>query len=417
MLRVAGWCLLRRVPQMLVVLWLLVTIVFVVVHLSPGDPTLHLALDHELPRQARLLQQQRLGLDDPILVRYGRYLASLATGDLGVSLSRYPHSVASIIAERLPRTLALLGAATAIAFVAGFAVGRWAAWRHGRLADHVTTSLSVLATTVFVPWVAFSAIWLFAFGLGWLPSGRMITPAVWRDAAWTVNQVLMVAMLFALVVAVLVGGALVIWARARSATLVARARVAAVAAATVMALAASVAAVHPMRPYVMDIVWHTVLPTLTVTVLAFGATALLTRTAMLEAMGADHVTVARAHGLDERVVRHQHVVRVSLQPLAASLVLAAAGVVGGSVVFESIFSWPGLGMTLMDAAVAGDIPLVVGSLMMYAVVFLVLHAVLEIVQPMLDPRLRGDTGRTTGSGGWRRRRPSALRRSIDGQRP
>ncbi|MEX2563477.1 MAG: ABC transporter permease [Nitriliruptoraceae bacterium] len=377
-----------RIPQMLVVLWLLVTIVFVTVALAPGDPTLHLALDPEVPREARLLQQQRLGLDQSLMVRYGRYVGSLAVGDFGVSMSLYPRSVTGIIAERLPRTVALLGTATVLAFVAGFTVGRWAAWRRGTTVDHVTSVVSVAVTTAFVPWVAFTAIWLFAFEFGWLPSGRLVTPALWRDAPWSANEVIatIVARSGVVLGVVLITMAVLRILRGWLRPKVVRFLRGAAVALTITVFGWSWIA-HPMRSLAADIVWHAILPTITLTVLAFGATALLTRTAMLEAITSPHVAVAAAHGLDDRVVRNRHVARVALQPLGASLVLSAAGVVAGSIVFETIFSWPGLGMTFMAAAVSGDVPLVVGVLVTYAIVFLVLHVVLEIVQPMLDPRV------------------------------
>lgn len=381
MLPALVWHLVRRLPRLVVVSWLLVTAVFVMVHVAPGSPVIHLAADHEMSRQAVVLQASRLGIDDPFGVRYGRYLADLVRGDLGASLSLYPRSVLGIIAERLPRTVALLGFATLLAFAAGYRTGRWAAWRHNTPGDRIVTVTAVVATTVFVPWVAVSAIWLFAFRLGWLPSGRMTTPAVWRDAPWSANTVL-----GWIVLTLACGAAGIIVARAvRRRQTGSRWHAYAV---VVMGWAPSVAVVAgPLGPYVVDIVRHAALPTLTIAVLGFGATALLVRTAMLESLTADHVIVAKLIGLDDDSIRNRHVARVAAQPIAASLVLAIAGVVGGSVVFETVFSWPGLGMTLLQSAVVGDVPLVVGSLLAYTIVFVVLHALLEFVQPWLDPRV------------------------------
>jgi len=393
MLQRQVWNLVVRIPQMLLVLWLLVTIVFVTVNLAPGDPTLHLALDPEAPREVRLLQQQRLGLDQPLITRYGRYVAALAVGDLGLSMSLYPRSVAGIIAERLPRTVALLGTATVLAFFGGFAVGRWAAWRRGSAVDHATSVVSVFLTTAFVPWIAFTSIWLFAFELGWLPSGRLVTPAVWRDAPWSANEVIATIAVRSGVLLGAIGAVMVAMHVARvwwPAVVIRRLRGSAVVAAIAVFAWSWIG--HPMMSLVADILRHAILPTITLTVLAFGATALLTRTAMLEVVASDHVAVAVAHGLDDRVVRNRHVARVALQPLGASLVLSAAGVVAGSIVFETIFSWPGLGMTFMNAAVSGDVPLVVGVLLTYAVVFLVLHLILELAQPFLDPRVAKRVG-------------------------
>jgi peptide/nickel transport system permease protein len=375
-----------RLAQMVLVLWLVVTIVFAAVHLAPGDPTLHLALDPRLPPAARQLQIERLGLDQPLRMQYTTYLAGVATGDLGVSTSLYPREVGEIIRQRMPRTIALLGFATLFAFGAGFVLGKWMAWRHGSVAEQGTTLVAVLLYTAFPPWVALLMIWLFAFRLGWFPSGRFLTPAVWRDAPWEANAVFLT--LFAFVGAAVLAGAAILALAARPGAAWAR-RATLVSGATILvASSAGWWASHPMRHYALDIAWHTALPTLTLTLLAFGATALLTRTTLLDVMQEDHVLTARAKGLPERTVRSRHIARPALSPIVASLVLGFGGVVTGSIVFETVFSWPGLGLTFLDAAVQGDVPLTVGVLISYGIVLLALHVVVDVTQVLLDPRVR-----------------------------
>lgn len=379
----------RRVLQALFTLWLLVTVVFLTVHLAPGDPTLHLALHPDLPAAAREMQIQRLGLDRPVLVQYGRYLAGLLVGDLGVSATLYPRDVGEVIAQRLPRTLALLGLATVAAFAIGLVAGRWSAWRRGTAADTGATMLAVFLHTAFPPWVALLAIWVFAFELGWFPSGRFLTASVWRDAPWGSTQVF--GHLFA---------GMTLLAVALVATWVATSRVdrprhrrlaKVVGPALVLAAAAVAGLLHPMRALAANILWHTALPTLTLTLLAFGATMLLTRTSLLETLEQDHVLVARARGLPERLVRRDHVSRPAMNPLVASLVLSMAGLVTGSIVFEAVFSWPGLGLTFVDAAIGGDVPLATGIVLTYGVILLVAHVALDAIQTRIDPRLRVGT--------------------------
>lgn len=375
-----------RLAQMLFVLWLVVTVVFVVIHLAPGDPTQHLALDPSLPPAARATQIERLGLDQPLHVQYRTYLSGLVVGDLGTSASLYPREVGEIVMQRLPRTIALLGSATLVAFAVGFVVGRSVAFRRGSGVERTTTVLAIFLYTVFPPWIALMMIWIFAFELGWFPSGRFLTPALWRDAPWAANQVFtaMFAHLTALVVAVV----LVHVASARLNVPRAR-RVASIVGTTaVVGAFAGIWAAQPMRPYVLDIAWHTALPTVTLTLLAFGATTLLTRTSMLETLQEDYVLTARAKGLTERAVRDRHVARTALNPVVASLMLSLGAVVSGSIVFESVFSWPGLGLTFLDAAIRGDVPLAAGVLMAYGVVLLGLHLLADIIYAVLDPRIR-----------------------------
>jgi peptide/nickel transport system permease protein len=381
-----------RIVQMLLVLWVVVTIVFAAVHLAPGDPTLHLALDPSLPPAARALQIERLGLDQPLHVQYLGYLTGVATGDLGVSTSLYPREVGEIIRQRLPRTIGLLGVAAVFAAAIGFVLGRWMAWRHGSAAERGATLVSVLLHTAFPPWMALLMIWLFAFGLGWFPSGRFVTPALWRDAPWSANAVFLVLFGFLAALVIAVTGVLALAVTRRSA----RARAGVLVAGGVVVVAASVGwwSTHPMRVHALDIAWHTALPTITLTLLAFGATALLTRTSMLETMQEAYVTTARAKGLPERIVRSRHVARTALGPIVASLVLGLGGIVTGSIVFEAVFSWPGLGLTFLDAAVRGDVPLTLGVLITYGVILLALHVVVDLLQALLDPRIRRPVGRT-----------------------
>ncbi|MEX2487536.1 MAG: ABC transporter permease [Nitriliruptoraceae bacterium] len=372
-----------RLVQMALVLWLLATTVFVVIRLAPGDPTLHLALDPSLPPAARQLQVERMGLDLPLWGQYVTYLGGLVTGDLGVSMHEYPREVTDIIAERLPRTVALVVVATVAAFALGVVVGRWTAWRRDSHADRTVTGLLVFAATAFPPWVAYLMIWVFAYELGWLPSGRFLTPEVWRDAPVTVSSVFLALGATAALVAV--GAVVAALARARE---LATPRAVVVISVTLVAGVLGVWAMHPARHFAADLLWHAMLPTVTLTLLTLGPAALLMRSAMVTTTNTDTVLYARARGLGERLVRNRHAARLALPPVIAAFALNLAGVVTGSLVFERVFSWPGLGTTFVDAAVAGDAPLASGIIVTYGVVLVGMHLLLEGAQWALDPRLR-----------------------------
>jgi peptide/nickel transport system permease protein len=144
----------------------------------------------------------------------------------------------------------------------------------------------------------------------------------------------------------------------------------------------------PAWPYVWDIAHHTMLPVLTLGLVAFGATMLLTRSAMLETLGEDYIMTARAKGLPDWQIRDRHAARNAMLPVTTALVLALAFVIGGGIVTETIFSWPGIGLLFLQAINVSDIPLAVGVLAITGVLALIGHLVADILYAVLDPRIR-----------------------------
>jgi peptide/nickel transport system permease protein len=143
-----------------------------------------------------------------------------------------------------------------------------------------------------------------------------------------------------------------------------------------------------MRPYALDILQHTMLPVLTLTLVAFAGIMLLTRSSMLETLREDYILTARAKGLSEKVIRDKHAARNALLPVVTSLVLALAFVISGGIITETVFSWPGIGRMLFDAVVLEDIPLAMGALSIIAVLALIGHLIADILYMYLDPRIR-----------------------------
>jgi peptide/nickel transport system permease protein len=142
------------------------------------------------------------------------------------------------------------------------------------------------------------------------------------------------------------------------------------------------------RTYVADIVWHTILPVATLGLVLFGAVMLITRTSMLETLGEDYILTARAKGLPNRVVRDRHAARNALLPVVTSFVLALGTVIGGAIITEEIFSWPGMGQLFLQGIVVSDIPLVAGALAITGVLTLFAHLIVDILYTVLDPRIR-----------------------------
>jgi peptide/nickel transport system permease protein len=130
------------------------------------------------------------------------------------------------------------------------------------------------------------------------------------------------------------------------------------------------------------------LPVITLTLVAFAGIMLLTRSSMLETLREDYILTARAKGLSEKVVRDRHAARNALLPVVTSLVLALAFVIGGGIITETVFSWPGIGLLLFQAVILEDIPLAMGTLSIIAVLALVGHLIADILYVYLDPRIR-----------------------------
>ena len=345
--------LLKRLAQIVVTLFVFLSLVFFIVNAQPGDVSNFYALNPDVPPETRERLQDLFGVNEPLWKQYVVHLKNTLTGNFGISFSHYPRSVADVIKERLPRTLVLFVTAAVLSFYLGFALGKVIAWRRGGWLEYTSTVGGVTLYTVFTPWFGLMMIWLFAFKAGWLPIGKFLDPILWRDAPVDANTVFNRMILTAIIVSIALFVVFVITARRRTAG--GRAvRAGGVAAAIVAVIA--VWAASGTAGLAWDIVRHMVLPVATLTLISFAGTMLLTRNSMLETMREDFVMAARAKGLPERDVRDRHVARNALLPVVTSFVFSLAFAVDGGVITESIFSWPGMGQTLVSAALAEDLP-------------------------------------------------------------
>jgi peptide/nickel transport system permease protein len=327
----------------------------------------------------------QLGLGAPLPVRFARWMGGFLRGDLGISLSQYPRPVIEILAERTPRTLMLFLAATALSFGLGFAAGKRLAWRRNGRLETLTTLAGITLYTVFTPWLALCLLWVFAYALPIFPVGKFISYELWGADAPAANTVFLQMLVGAAAVCSIVWGIL----RLTDALAPARRRPvrAACVAAALLALGAYWVLTR-QAVYALDILRHLALPALTLTLVSFGGTMLLTRNSMLETLGEDYVLTARAEGLPDGDVRDRHAARAALLPVVTTLVFSLAFSVAGGVITESVFSWEGMGYTLMEAVTLSDIPLAVGALAVIGLVVLLAHLVVDILYALLDPRIR-----------------------------
>ena len=228
---------------------------------------------------------------------------------------------------------------------------------------------------------------IFGFYFGWFPIGRFIDVGLWQGSGFDATSVFE-----ALVVSVFVTFFVYLGARYlinRTAPgLVVQQRLQRIAAAVALLGLILYWYFNPASEYVWDIVWHTILPVTTLGLVTFGAVMLITRTSMLETLGEDYILTARAKGIPKREIRDRHAARNALLPVVTSFVLAMGTVVGGAIITEQIFSWPGMGLLFLQGIAVSDIPLVAGALAITGVLTLFAHLAVDIIYTLLDPRIR-----------------------------
>ncbi len=388
-----GKYVVKRVLQILVTLLIFQTLLFFILTAMPGDVTNRLLTNPDIPAEVRERTREALGLTDPVHVQYVRWLRNFVTGDLGVSYSEYPTPVIEILLERVPRTLFLFLTATIIQFVVGFSMGRLLAWRRGGLFEYGSTVVGVTLYTVFTPWFGLMMIFIFGARLRLLPLGKFLDPVLWSSvqiAGLAKNAAkgnyVFIRMLGTASVALVAWLVLVVLTAKMGSTRRNRVRM----GGTALILAAAVAywAFSPAGILAWDIVRHMILPVATVTLVGFAGTMLTTRQTMLETLREDYIQTARAKGLPEKVVRDKHAARNALLPVFTGLIISLPSTISGGIITETIFSWPGMGVTLLNATTTEDIPLLMGTLSFIGLLSLTAHLVADIMYAYLDPRIR-----------------------------
>ncbi|OYW60284.1 MAG: glutathione ABC transporter permease GsiC [Bosea sp. 12-68-7] len=313
----ATW-LARKLTVVAGLAWLVATIVFLALHMVPGDPAeLLLSTGGVSPDPASVAElREKLGLERPLVVQYAAFISGLLRGDLGTSLvDDYP--VISEIALRLPRTLELIAAGSVIAILVGVPAGVFAALDRGGAFDRAASGVTALLLAVPVFVLGTLLVLLFAQTLRIMPAGGFV-------------------------------------------------------------------------PFAQDPVQHLKLLILPAIAIAKGLAAVLfrmTRAAMLDALANDYVRTARAKGLSPTRVIVVHVLRNALNPVVTVLGLHMGTLLGGTVLVEYVFNWPGMSTPLLRAVEGRDYPMVVGIVLTISVLFLLLNLVVELIHAWLDPRV------------------------------
>jgi peptide/nickel transport system permease protein len=322
---VAAW-LVRRIGAAVAIVFAVVTLTFFLIQLAPGTPFLQgseRSMDPEVLRRLNV----ELGLDRPLLVRYLKWLAAVAHGELGESFSQR-RPVAAALADAIPNTLVLGAAALCIDFVLGLLLGVLQAVRRGRATDIVLGNVALFLYSVPTFWLGLIALLIFGQWLHWFPVGGITDPVVYPSLSWIGK--------------------------------------------------------------IGDRLWHLALPALTLGLVGAAGTARYQRAAMLEALHQDFVRTARAKGVGERRVIMRHVLRNALLPVITLFGLALPFLLTGAVLVESVFSWPGMGRLAATAIFQRDYPLVTGATMLAATLVVAGTLVADVLYHWADPRVRVD---------------------------
>ncbi|MEO7362834.1 MAG: ABC transporter permease [Gemmatimonadaceae bacterium] len=298
----------RRLLLALPTLFGVLTVVFLLLYVAPGDPVQ--AMVGEQADSATVARLRReLKLDAPLPVQFGHYVSGVARGDLGRSYITN-RRIVDDIAERFPKTLLLAGSAMSIAILLGVSIGVACSVKPNGWFDRLALGFTYVGISFPVYWVGLLLIVLFAVTLRWLPASGY--------GSWK----------------------------------------------------------------------FLILPAITLGMRSVAYLARITRSSMLEVFGSDHIRTARAKGLSERAVRWQHGLRNALIPVVTVIGLDFGAYLTGSILTETIFSWPGIGRYVVQAISRRDLPAVQGAVLFLSVVFVLVNVLTDLAYQRVDPRVR-----------------------------
>jgi dipeptide transport system permease protein len=310
---------------------------FALIRLVPGDPIEVMVGERRLDPATHARLMQEMGLDQPLYVQYGRYVLELLQGNLGKSLvTREP--VAVEFAALFPATIELALAALTLALVVGLSLGVLAALRRGRWFDQFVMALATLGNSMPVFWWGLVLIMAFSVGLEWTPvSGRV---GIEYDVPVVTGFMLIDTLL------------------------------------------------SDEAGSFVSALLHLVLPAVVLGTIPMAVVARMTRSSMLEVLREDYMRTARAKGLSPARVVLVHGLRNALIPIVTVLGLQVGSLLGGAVLTETIFSWPGIGKWLIDAIARRDYPVVQAAILISALVFIVVNLVVDVLYGVVNPRIR-----------------------------
>ncbi|NEC12409.1 ABC transporter permease [Streptomyces sp. SID8014] len=297
---------------------------FFLFRMIPGDPVKHMTQGRPVSTEQLAAMRREFGLDLPMWQQFTDYCGKALTGDFGMSY-QFRAPVIDKIAEALPATLLLTGTAFVLYTVLGIWLGARSAWRSGKFGDRFSTAFALTLYSVPSFWLGLLLIITLSVGVGPIPG---MFPTGGMES----------------------GG-------------------------------------QSGFGYVLDVAHHMVLPVLTLVAVEYARTLLVMRSSLLDEMGSDYLTTARAKGLRDDAVRRRHAVPNALLPTVTLLFVNLGNTVAGAILVETVFSWPGLGGLFYQALSVPDLPLVQGLFFLFAAAVILMNTLADVIYPLLDPRV------------------------------
>jgi peptide/nickel transport system permease protein len=316
---------LGKVGQAVVTVFFIVVLNFVLFRMMPGSPDRVLLRNPNITTEVREAARERWGLDDPLPVQLVKYLGATIQGDLGYSFQFQGQPVTEVLAGRLWPTLILFGVGELIAIVFGLALGAYSGWRRGGSVDYVGNGVSLVLYSMPYFVIGMFTLGIFAAGLGWFPTNGMFDVGRQYDSFWQ---------------------------------------------------------------QLGDFLWHLFLPVMTVAIGLIGQYSILMRSSVIDTLGEDYVTTAKAKGLTDGSVLRNHALPNALLPAVTLIAINLGFVIGGAITVEVVFNWPGLGTLTVDAVTARDYPVLQGIFLLLSISVVGANLIADFVYGGLDPRVR-----------------------------
>lgn len=328
--------ILRRLIQTGFVLMIVSVIVFALVRMAPGDPVNIFLGEQQVSAEQRAEYRHALGLDQPIVVQYLVFVKNALVGDLGQSIYKKT-DVTALIWPAFLATFELTMVSLLIAVILGVPLAFLAATNHGRFIDRFSSVGALFGYSMPTFWLGIMLILIFSVLLGWLPTGGQVSYTT------TLHRVTGIVLLDSL----LTGNLTTFWIALR----------------------------------------HIALPSLTIGISLAATLMQVLRGSLITAKNEDFVDALRSRGLSKSRI-NAHLLRNAAPPTVIIMGLRIGGLLGGAIVTESVFSWPGLGLLIIDAIRARDYPLIQAGVLMMAATFVIVSLIADIIHIFLDPRIR-----------------------------
>jgi peptide/nickel transport system permease protein len=323
----------KRVALYLFTIWGAFTIAFIFFHSVPGDPigayvrSMEQRYGRKIQDSEQVIQvwREKMGLDGPLYVQYGRYLKNVFLKfDLGPSFINFPTPAKKYIMDALPWTVGLLGIATIISWTLGLILGGLAGWKRGSSVATGMTNLSLVFSQIQPFFMALALLTIFAYTLGWFPRRGAFDPSVPKALNW---------------------------------------------------------------PFIQSVIRHGTLPALSLVLVATFGWLISTRSIVVSILGEDYLVYAKAKGLKDGNILRNYVLRNAMLPQVTGLAISLGFILGGAFLVERIFNYPGMGFLFIDSLSQLDYNTVQGIMLMSIVMVLTATLILDLLMPLVDPRV------------------------------